>query len=482
MDDESRDFKVGPKKGLIMAQKKGPYTCTKGVPCDISASSMYLRKGSGLWVDIFREMDVAEPIKKCQKICSSYKYFALQSKPRIGSECFCDNSYATPASTYIKKPDGECRICHAKYGAQLWGGPLRNAVYRNSNSTTPDKPHAAPATTEKPPAASEQSFLSEAAKYHSFNSIQAVEKPAGESLPDFPDCAKFATPRSGACATQWNEGFRDQHSALSPDDKNTPRYLRKLTCTQCKEDQAFVLELFHSSTGSCHAYNSKQAGTARCLNLHPKYNVYGTGISTRYKNRMCTKFQRLKNNLSVGGNALGNSGAADWFNKDWGSKTSPIRGSYNYVEATCDARKEVVCLGSECSVRKSIRCKEICAICSNAAKRHPWVGADRSKWNKFARPGHVWCLGPGGYHDRRERKIVENIDGSSIAGKGVSLKKLNELWKHPRHWPTKGPKWENGNPNSIGAPFIACSTEICKSDRRKGEWGDMACKDAVVLL
>merc|ERR1712196_275029 len=58
----------------------------------------------------------------CMAKCKAYKFIALQN----GGWCNCGNSYSTPATTYPKKPDGECNK-----GGKGQGGPWRNAVYSN---------------------------------------------------------------------------------------------------------------------------------------------------------------------------------------------------------------------------------------------------------------------------------------------------------------------------------------------------------------
>jgi len=56
-------------------------------------------------------------VQSCKAACPKYQYFALQA----GSQCFCDNSFSTPASQYPKRK-GQC-------GSNHHGGAWRNAVY-----------------------------------------------------------------------------------------------------------------------------------------------------------------------------------------------------------------------------------------------------------------------------------------------------------------------------------------------------------------
>jgi hypothetical protein len=55
----------------------------------------------------------------CQTACAQYAYFALQD----GGECFCDNSYSTPPSSYPKVDDSTCGDVDGL------GGAWANSVY-----------------------------------------------------------------------------------------------------------------------------------------------------------------------------------------------------------------------------------------------------------------------------------------------------------------------------------------------------------------
>jgi hypothetical protein len=59
----------------------------------------------------------------CRAACLQYSYFSLQH----GGQCFCDSSFATPASTYRKMPEAQCN----RNGGFRNGGAWRNAVYQN---------------------------------------------------------------------------------------------------------------------------------------------------------------------------------------------------------------------------------------------------------------------------------------------------------------------------------------------------------------
>jgi hypothetical protein len=88
---------------------------------DDSNRDLIVRKNSG---NIYTD-------KSCAEACKQYTFFGLQSN----GECFCDESYSTPAKTYPKLPDSKC-------GDDRKGREWTNAVYHVRGSGNCSDPTA----------------------------------------------------------------------------------------------------------------------------------------------------------------------------------------------------------------------------------------------------------------------------------------------------------------------------------------------------
>jgi len=124
-------------------------------------------------------------------------------------------------------------------------------------------------------------------------------------------------------------------------------------CTQCPKGRAFAMKMGKDRTGQCENYNLKPF--LSCINLG--INEYdGVRKPASGRPRLCTKVARTESPFRV---------------SDFHDTTiqQNAKGLWGFASVVCNARKETVCEGARCSVKKTVKCAGVCKSKLSADKQ-----------------------------------------------------------------------------------------------------------------
>jgi len=214
-------------------------------------------------------------------------------------------------------------------------------------------------------------------QHHSYNDIQADSEPknTAEGRVRFTNRRGFSNCTKALCACakepspsgEWLKPFRpgtaltackesDDSDRMCADlsmsggsrfggDKAMKEAQPQLSCTQCPENSAFVMTLGKNRTGVCHQYSKVPFVT--CINIGLNEYDSTRKPSTGTLPRLCTKVVKHESHFRV----------QKHHHPEIQAKAT---GWNDFATLICNGRKEVVCEGAKCSVKKTIKCDKVC--------------------------------------------------------------------------------------------------------------------------